>query len=130
MIVAIKCNKALFCGFGASLIFLLFLSVPVTLLGEKQGTIVVSGGTLIDGNGGPPLQNAIVVIQDGKFSQVGRVGEVTIPANSQVIDASGKTILPGFEPGAFGLRAQNANHCARVMFFDDPQSDQAWLIFR
>ena len=99
MIVAIKCNKVLSCGFGASLFFLLFLSVPVTLFGEEQGTIVVSGGTLIDGNGGPPLQNAIVVIQDGKFSQVGRVGEVTVPADSRVIDASGKTILPGFVDG-------------------------------
>lgn len=80
MLARIKCNGVLSLGLGVSLIFLLCLSSSPTLLGAEQGTVVVSGGTLIDGNGGSPLQNAVVVIQDGRISQIGQVGEVTIPS--------------------------------------------------
>ena len=64
-----------------------------------DGTLVIQGGTLIDGCGGTPLENAVIVIEQGRFKSVGRKGQVTVPPNAEVIDATGKHILPGFIDG-------------------------------
>ncbi|HXV81454.1 MAG TPA: hypothetical protein VEG60_16375, partial [Candidatus Binatia bacterium] len=61
--------------------------------------LVVQGGKLIDGTGRPPIENSVIIIQAGKFRAVGRNGEVAIPADAQVIDVKGKTVLPGFIDG-------------------------------
>jgi Amidohydrolase family len=64
-----------------------------------EKVLVVQGGKLIDGTGRAPIENAVVVIQAGKFQAVGRLGEVAIPAGAEVIDVNGKTVLPGFIDG-------------------------------
>jgi len=64
-----------------------------------EKVLVVQGGRLIDGTGRPPIENSVIVIQAGKFQAVGRSGEVSIPADAQVIDVKGKTVLPGFIDG-------------------------------
>ena len=61
--------------------------------------LVVRGGRLIDGTGRPPLDNAVIVIRDGRFAAVGRDGEVAVPPGAEVIDVAGKTVLPGFIDG-------------------------------
>jgi hypothetical protein len=60
-----------------------------------QQSIAIQGGTLIDGNGGDPLPNSVVVITDDRITAVGTAGEVPIPDGAQIIDASGKWVLPG-----------------------------------
>ncbi|MEO6398072.1 MAG: amidohydrolase family protein, partial [Tepidiformaceae bacterium] len=50
-------------------------------------------GTLIDGNGGDPLRNAVIVIEDGAITALNVDG--SIPAGAEVIDASGQTVMPG-----------------------------------
>jgi Amidohydrolase family len=61
--------------------------------------LVVQGGKLIDGTGRAPIENSVIVIQNGRFQTVGKAGEVGIPAGAQVIDVKGKTVLPGFIDG-------------------------------
>ena len=61
----------------------------------QQPAVVIEGGTLIDGNGGAPVQDAVVVIQGNKITSVSRKGQGPYPANAQVIKADGKFILPG-----------------------------------
>ncbi|MFX0194880.1 MAG: amidohydrolase family protein [Candidatus Hodarchaeota archaeon] len=56
---------------------------------------IVVGGTLIDGTGADPIENAVIVIENERIKEVGRKGEVSIPQGAQTIDAAGKTILPG-----------------------------------
>lgn len=58
-------------------------------------TVALVNGTLIDGTGAAPLTDAALVIQDGRILAVGRRSEVDIPAEAQVIDLQGGTILPG-----------------------------------
>jgi Amidohydrolase family/IPT/TIG domain len=61
--------------------------------------LVIDGGTLIDGNGGTPVQNSVVVIQGNRITAVGRKGQVAVPAGARVIDAAGKFVLPGLWDG-------------------------------
>jgi len=57
---------------------------------------VITGATVMDATGGPPLTNAVVVIEGGRIKAVGRKGNVKLPMGARVIDATGKYILPGF----------------------------------
>jgi hypothetical protein len=63
------------------------------------GNLVIQGGTLIDGRGGAPIEDAVIVIQKGRFQSVGRRGQVSVPPGAETIDVTGKTILPGFIDG-------------------------------
>lgn len=64
-------------------------------VGQKSGTLVLRGGLLIDGTGRTPVANSVVVMSAGKIQAAGAAGLVTIPAGATVIDAAGKTIMPG-----------------------------------
>jgi hypothetical protein len=57
--------------------------------------IALVGATLIDGNGGDPVQNSLVLIRNEKIESVGKNGELEIPKDAEVIDAKGLTLLPG-----------------------------------
>jgi hypothetical protein len=63
--------------------------------GQQQNALVIQGGTLIDGNGGAPVPNSVIVIQGNRITAVGRAGQVQVPAGSQVINAQGKWVTPG-----------------------------------
>jgi len=58
-------------------------------------TIALVGGRLIDGNGGNPIENAIVVIEGSKIVIAGPSEGITIPENAERIDVKGHSILPG-----------------------------------
>jgi amidohydrolase family protein len=62
-------------------------------------SLIVKGGTLIDGTGRPPIENAVIVIQNGRFKAVGSKNEVAIPSDAELIDVAGKCVLPGFIDG-------------------------------
>jgi imidazolonepropionase-like amidohydrolase len=66
--------------------------------------VVIDGGTLIDGTGRAPIADAVVVFQDGRIREAGRRGDVTAPKDAEVINAKGKTILPGLIDGHCHLR--------------------------
>src|SRR5437867_6482077 len=61
--------------------------------------IAIVGGTLIDGTGAAAVADSVVVIRDGKFQEVGERGKVSIPQGAEVIEAKGKSILPGLIDG-------------------------------
>lgn len=64
-------------------------------MATQKPPIVIQGGRLIDGNGGKPAENATVVIEGNRIKQVS-TETIDFPAEAQVIDAAGKTVLPGF----------------------------------
>ncbi|MBI1803160.1 MAG: amidohydrolase family protein [Ignavibacteriae bacterium] len=75
-------------------ILLVLLSSTLSYSQELQ-TIAISGATLIDGTGKPPLSNAAVIIEGNRISKVGTTETVLIPLGAQRIDAAGKFVLPG-----------------------------------
>jgi len=62
---------------------------------QQAPALVIEGGTLIDGNGGTPVRDSVVVIEGNKITSVSRKGQVTYPANAWIIKADGKYVLPG-----------------------------------
>src|SRR5215211_3836718 len=64
-----------------------------------EQTLLVQGGMLIDGTGRPPIENSAIVIRNGRFTAVGKSGEIPVPPDAEVIDVKGKTVLPGFIDG-------------------------------
>src|SRR5215813_7349310 len=87
----------------ARLLLALFGGVAViteiAINGAQAQTLVIQGGTLIDGTGRAPIENSVIVIEGNRFRAIGRVGEVQIPAGARTIDVRGKTVLPGFIDG-------------------------------
>ena len=56
---------------------------------------VLTGASLFDGSGAPPLTNAVVVVRDDRIADIGPLGQVPIPSGAVVTDLRGKWVLPG-----------------------------------
>ncbi len=50
---------------------------------------------LIDGRGGPPVENATVVVLGSTISAAGPATQVTVPAGARIIEGRGMSLLPG-----------------------------------
>jgi len=60
-----------------------------------KGVIALEGATLIDGAGGAPKEDALILIRNGHIEAVARVNEIRIPSGAEHINLVGKTIIPG-----------------------------------
>jgi len=60
-----------------------------------EGVIALEGATLIDGAGGAPKEDALILIRNGHIEAVARVNEIPIPKGAERINLVGKTIIPG-----------------------------------
>jgi len=83
--------------------------LPVLLLGRSPGqsptasnpqrqtfdTLVIEGGTLIDGNGGTPVRDVLIIIQGNRIKTVTQKGQAVYPSGARVVRADGKFIVPG-----------------------------------
>lgn len=80
----------------AVLIFtLLILSLYSNVIAQKQKTLCITNAVIIDGNGNIPIENGTIVIKGAKIDKVGSTSQVRIPSDAHVIDANGKTVMPG-----------------------------------
>jgi imidazolonepropionase-like amidohydrolase len=61
----------------------------------NEGSIAFVGARLIDGTIADPIEDGVVVITDGRIRTVGPRSAVTVPDGAQIIDVTGKTIMPG-----------------------------------
>lgn len=61
----------------------------------QHAPVALVGATVVDGNGGAPIQDAVVVIDGARIKAVGPRASVTIPAGAQQVDARGRWIIPG-----------------------------------
>jgi len=75
------------------LIFCAFLMAPLnSLTDELQNTVALKGATVLTAEG-PSIPSGIILVKDGKIAAVG--ANVDIPQGVQIIDCSGKEIIPG-----------------------------------
>jgi imidazolonepropionase-like amidohydrolase len=78
----------------ARIVLTAFLLGPFQSQAQNQA-LVLEGGTLIDGTGGTPINDAIVVIEGSRITKVGTRGQVDYPQGARVIRTEGRTLLPG-----------------------------------
>jgi hypothetical protein len=91
---------------------------PPTIAPGGLGSVplALAGGTVVDvsnwGRSARDIEDAIVVVRDGRITDVGYRGAISIPKGARVIDCAGKFLIPGLVDGFAGMNSQgqaNAN---------------------
>ena len=79
------------------LFYVFLILLPLSLAPARAQTLLIKGGTLIDGTGSAPLPNARVFVVDGVIQKVwsGDLGAPSMPADVKVVEATGKYLIPG-----------------------------------
>jgi imidazolonepropionase-like amidohydrolase len=80
---------------SATSVFCLTLLLLPGLSAAQNRVKVLQGGTLIDGFGGPPIRNSVIVIEGERIRAVGTMGTVAVPRGGEIISTEGMTVLPG-----------------------------------
>jgi imidazolonepropionase-like amidohydrolase len=75
----------------------LLLSTVCLGFAADEAPKAFTGARVIDGTGKPAIENATILVRNGRIEAVGK--SVKLPAGAQRIDVSGKTIVPGFING-------------------------------
>jgi len=85
-----------------SLVATALIIAPISFCSRARAQarpVAIVGGTLIDGTERPALEDSAIVFHGGRIQEVGKREDVAIPRGAQVINAKGKTILPGLIDG-------------------------------
>jgi len=80
---------------GTLLVLAGFSFQPSLAQAPAAGPVALTGARLIDGTGGAPLDQATVIIRNGRIEAAGAAAAVTVPSGATRVDLSGKTIMPG-----------------------------------
>jgi imidazolonepropionase-like amidohydrolase len=78
------------------LVLVAFVAAATFALAQTGATrvTVFQGARLINGSGGPAIENATFVVEGTRFTQVGRADAVKVPAGATRVDLAGKTVIP------------------------------------
>jgi len=79
----------------AALVALPLLPGGAPAQAAPRPTLAIVGGRVIDGYGGPVIENGVVLVAGERIVAVGRADEVAVPAGVTRVDANGHTVLPG-----------------------------------
>jgi imidazolonepropionase-like amidohydrolase/Tol biopolymer transport system component len=77
---------------------------------EPKGTAVLRGARAITMKGDEVIEDADIVVVNSRIAAIGRRGTVAVPAGAEVIDVSGRTIVPGFVDTHAHLRVSQGVH--------------------
>jgi hypothetical protein len=81
--------------------------------------LVLAGGTVVDvtdwGHSAKDLPDAIVILRDGRITDVGSRMAVSIPKDARVIDCTGKFLIPGLVDGFAGMNSQGQANANLIM---------------
>jgi len=69
-----------------------FIAYCFLLNGQTKALV---GGTLINGFGGAPIHNSVIIVEGNKIVKVGHQGNTDIPKDAEVISTEGKSVMPG-----------------------------------
>jgi imidazolonepropionase-like amidohydrolase len=78
-----------------SLLFSMASASIVSLGHSATRVLVLDGGQVIDGTGGPPILSGRIVIQDGQIAAIGSSDITPAPSGAERLALSGRTIIPG-----------------------------------
>jgi len=61
-----------------------------------KGNLLLSGARIISMKGNEIIESGDLLIENNRIKAIGIKGSLTLPANTETLDVSGKTITPGF----------------------------------
>jgi imidazolonepropionase-like amidohydrolase len=73
---------------------------------QGAGVTAFEGARVIVGDDSAPIENATILVRDGRISEVGAGGSVQVPDGATRVDLSGKTVMPAILDGHVHLRSQ------------------------
>ena len=76
-----------------TLLFALLMLLGSAASAQERTALV--GGRLIDGYGGQPLADSVILVEDGKITEVGSVDTLEVPDGYRVVSTEGMDVLPG-----------------------------------
>lgn len=62
---------------------------------QPRPVTALVGGTLIDGHGGAPLTNSVILMEGERITAIGQVGTLAVPRSATVVSTEGMFVLPG-----------------------------------
>ncbi len=71
-----------------------FASFSSGQMRPTRRAVLFEGARLIAGDGLPPIENSAFLVEDSRFTRVGRKGEIPLPAGAARVDLTGKTVIP------------------------------------
>ncbi|MBX2928229.1 MAG: amidohydrolase family protein [Saprospiraceae bacterium] len=75
---------------------LCFVITSTAAVSAQSGRLkALVGGTLIDGFGGKPIHNSVIIIEGERIKAVGHQGNLQVPAGAEVISTEGMSVMPG-----------------------------------
>ena len=82
--------------FSRAALLLLLLALSACKPAEDGHAQAIIGAVLIDGTGGPPLTDSVVVVAEGRVRDAGRQGEVPVSGETNKVNGGGRYVVPGF----------------------------------
>ncbi len=89
--------------FFVSAALLLVLAAPRAQAPAPGSVTAIVGVRLIDGTGGPPVDDAVVIVNGSRIAAVGPRSRVQVPRGATVVDAAGKALIPGLVDAHYHL---------------------------
>ena len=87
----------LFLRLALGIVFVLAASALSTCADQSAAPdIAFVGGKVYLSPVAPPIEDAVIVVRDGKITAIGKRGQVRVPKSAQLIDCAGKVITAGF----------------------------------
>jgi len=79
---------------------------PQPATGQAESVTVFEGARLITGDGGAPIEDAVFLVENDRFTAVGRRGALPIPEGARRVDLTGRTVMPAMVDmhGHFGFQ--------------------------
>ena len=81
--------------FAVAVVCAVAVVVPGVAQTPPKKITALVGGTLIDGYGGRPVRNSVVIVEGERISAVGTVATLPVPRGAEVISTEGMSVLPG-----------------------------------
>src|SRR4051812_8353925 len=71
-----------------------FSTAVATQTPQAPPVTVFEGARLIVGDGAAPIEDSAFIVANNRFRQIGRRGQVSVPAGANRVDLTGKTVMP------------------------------------
>ncbi|MDA2938820.1 amidohydrolase family protein [Acidobacteria bacterium AH-259-A15] len=104
--------------FSIALILATGCSTPETT--QATGVTMFEGARLIVGDGSEPIEDATFIVENDRFTAVGRRGQLDVPAGAVQVDLTGKTVMPAIidtHKHLAGTREALVDHLKQLAYY-------------